>query len=123
MKLLIILALHIISAVTFCNYLKRPPVCRDFNSTEIQKTNCNFNGPKIYRQLQCNYYRCAWNNKGTCTPVTKRPSKPPAPHYECYDLCLPKIKNGVCDDGGNGSVTSWCMYGTDCSDCGKRFIE
>ena len=29
--------------------------------------------------------------------------------------------DGVCDDGGVGSATSVCNYGTDCSDCGTRY--
>jgi hypothetical protein len=28
--------------------------------------------------------------------------------------------NGDCDDGGPGSVTSACDFGTDCADCGER---
>ena len=28
--------------------------------------------------------------------------------------------DGVCDDGGEGSVSAVCSLGTDCSDCGSR---
>ncbi|XP_002738707.1 uncharacterized protein LOC100376127 [Saccoglossus kowalevskii] len=29
--------------------------------------------------------------------------------------------NGVCDDGGEGSVSSMCPFGMDCTDCGIRY--
>ena len=37
----------------------------------------------------------------------------------CEDTCASK-KDGICDDGGQDSVTSLCQWGTDCSDCGRR---
>jgi len=37
----------------------------------------------------------------------------------CETTC-PFDGDGVCDDGGSGSVTAVCSVGTDCSDCGTR---
>lgn len=33
---------------------------------------------------------------------------------------MPHYANGVCDDGGPGSESDVCAYGTDCDDCGPR---
>ncbi|MBT3219441.1 MAG: hypothetical protein HN348_10145 [Proteobacteria bacterium] len=37
----------------------------------------------------------------------------------CDDTCT-YANDGVCDDGGPGSVYSVCSLGTDCTDCGPR---
>lgn len=37
----------------------------------------------------------------------------------CMSTC-PYADDGECDDGGEGSDTSVCSYGTDCGDCGAR---
>ncbi|MCC7535256.1 MAG: hypothetical protein IT379_03540 [Deltaproteobacteria bacterium] len=37
----------------------------------------------------------------------------------CDDTCSSAM-NGRCDDGGQGSVSIQCTYGTDCADCGVR---
>ena len=37
----------------------------------------------------------------------------------CHDSCM-YPSDGVCDDGGLGSVYSLCFTATDCSDCGPR---
>ena len=41
---------------------------------------------------------------------------------DCEDSCEPAElrANGVCEDGGSGSVAATCASGTDCSDCGWR---
>lgn len=42
----------------------------------------------------------------------------------CNDLCIgnPTLAlDGVCDDGGPGSLYAICAEGTDCTDCGRRF--
>ena len=39
--------------------------------------------------------------------------------YQCNNLCF-AANNGVCDDGGTGSSTFLCPYGSDCKDCGMR---
>ena len=31
--------------------------------------------------------------------------------------------NGACQDGGPGSVSSICTFGTDCTDCGRRYMD
>ncbi len=31
--------------------------------------------------------------------------------------------DGECDDGGYGSTSSLCKFGTDCRDCGRRVIK
>jgi hypothetical protein len=38
----------------------------------------------------------------------------------CDDSCS-FFGDGECDDGGAGSITNACEFGTDCSDCGARF--
>jgi hypothetical protein len=37
----------------------------------------------------------------------------------CTDTCSTAY-DGLCDDGGPGSLYSVCEYGTDCNDCGAR---
>ena len=37
----------------------------------------------------------------------------------CNDDCL-LANDGVCEDGGEGSLLTLCDYGSDCSDCGSR---
>ena len=50
------------------------------------------------------------------------------PFMLCDDSCaetngdLNLTKDGVCDDGGAGSVFYTCSMGTDCTDCGTRSI-
>ena len=39
--------------------------------------------------------------------------------FNCNDLCF-AAKDGECDDGGPGSITGLCPYGSDCADCGMR---
>ena len=66
-------------------------------------------------------------------PTSPTPSPPPpAPPSRrvCLDICRRKIRNTVveytsdssCDDGGEGSEFSICDIGTDCTDCGARFL-
>ena len=52
---------------------------------------------------------------------------PPESGDDCTDACtatdfgIPYVGDGVCDDGGPGSVTNdECDFGTDCTDCGPR---
>ena len=54
---------------------------------------------------------------GAVAPPQLPPSSPLPPI--CSDGCA-KASNGRCDDGGEGSETSKCLYGDDCSDCGAR---
>jgi len=37
----------------------------------------------------------------------------------CTETCT-RARDGECDDGGPGSVSSLCTLGTDCTDCGPR---
>lgn len=60
---------------------------------------------------------------GCCAPLTDgRTVCSPAAFCDdalCDDTCnFPG--DGECDDGGPGSVTSLCEFGTDCTDCGPR---
>lgn len=55
---------------------------------------------------------------GTPTPAPA-PPPPPAPTPGCSDGC-PYQNDGMCDDGGPGSLYSVCDFGTDCGDCGPR---
>ena len=47
----------------------------------------------------------------------------------CSNTCVdalhgyPQGDNGVCDDGGPGSVYTKCEEGTDCDDCGPRLLH
>lgn len=40
----------------------------------------------------------------------------------CEDSCQFKF-DGECDDGGTGSTSDYCNFGTDCSDCGTRVVK
>jgi hypothetical protein len=54
------------------------------------------------------------------------PPAPPAPPPAlCTDDCPPYpyyVKDGWCDDGGTESQYSLCPLGSDCQDCGPRFL-
>ena len=63
---------------------------------------------------------------GSDSPPPK-PSPPPSPplpnpptDYECCDNTCFHSSDGTCDDGGVGSSFAFCLFGTDCLDCGKR---
>lgn len=64
-----------------------------------------------------------------CGPRVAASPRPPPPGPNCRDNCLnPRtgyadfrhMSNDICQDGGPGSESSICQYGTDCSDCGVR---
>ena len=57
-------------------------------------------------------------------PLPKPPPSSPPP-LTCYNSCSHPgwVSDGVCDDGGEGSEFSLCPLGTDCSDCGSRFLQ
>jgi len=40
----------------------------------------------------------------------------------CSDTCETQ-NDGVCDDGATGSDNEWCAHGTDCMDCGTRYVS
>ena len=93
-------------------------------------------------------HHAAGTNCASSASSQKKPSPPPPPplppiitggahpspsppfevlcsnSYLCSDLdpdvTTHYTSNGVCDDGGPGSETSWCPLGTDCADCGPR---
>lgn len=53
------------------------------------------------------------------------PSHPPSPrfpHYYCLNTCEYANDNN-CQDGGPGSRSSFCAYGTDCDDCNPEACE
>lgn len=58
-----------------------------------------------------------------CTDCGYRPDTgggtdpPPTGDADCNDTCLFAM-DGMCDDGRPGSLTSLCLPGTDCFDCG-----
>lgn len=57
------------------------------------------------------------------TPRHRYPSvSPQKPEtWTCANTCIGFINDGVCSDGGIGSVTpAWCPWGWDCDDCGDR---
>ena len=64
------------------------------------------------------------------SPPPSPQSPPTPPPMLCYDTCSKHAsgpggaydKNGYCQDGGDGATGSSCAYGTDCTDCGPRFM-
>ena len=57
-------------------------------------------------------------------PAPPNPPQPPgfpASFAVCDDTCIWPKDDG-CDDGGAGSEYSGCDQGTDCTDCGPRFL-
>ena len=57
-------------------------------------------------------------------PIPPLPPAPPAVPSDlavCEDTCTWPKDDG-CDDGGAGAEFSGCAQGTDCSDCGPRFL-
>jgi len=67
-------------------------------------------------------------------PPSPPPTPPPAtPNSVCTNTCPnspyplslfgPGVgRHGFCDDGGDGSGSSICDFGTDCNDCGPRVL-
>lgn len=66
-------------------------------------------------------------------PPSPPPSPPPKPPSSrvCSNYCRVMTtggsyqnlhRDGSCDDGGTGSQSAQCALGTDCDDCGERFI-
>lgn len=66
-------------------------------------------------------------------PPSPPPPPPPQPPSSrvCSNYCRVMTtdgsyqnlhRDGSCDDGGSGSQSSQCALGTDCEDCGERFI-
>ena len=53
-------------------------------------------------------------------PPPPPPPPPPAPQF-CTDSCY-YASDSSCDDGGVGSQFAYCALGTDCSDCGIRYL-
>eukprot|EP00964_Phaeocystis_antarctica_P035674 scaffold20390_cov36-Phaeocystis_antarctica.AAC.1 len=49
------------------------------------------------------------------------PPPPSAPRGACGDACE-FASDGLCDDGGEGSIYSSCPRGEDCQDCGSRAL-
>lgn len=43
-------------------------------------------------------------------------------HGFCSNGCSAYKRNGRCEDGGPGSLTDDCEYGTDCTDCYTRYL-
>ena len=61
------------------------------------------------------------------TCLAQAPAAPPgAPHHYllCDDNCVwsSRRSDGTCDDGGPGSEWSSCALGSDCTDCGPRWM-
>ena len=55
------------------------------------------------------------------SPPPPSPSPPPNPGVICDNTCYGEDSNGWCQDGGGGSATGICTFGTDCADCGARY--
>ena len=66
------------------------------------------------------------------SPPPPPPSSPPTPPpMLCSDACSKHAsgpggaydKNKYCQDGGDGATGSSCAYGSDCTDCGPRYMS
>lgn len=63
-----------------------------------------------------------------CKKDPEEEEEPEVPELEfntsvfCDNSCY-FSEDGECDDGGYGSTSSLCKFGTDCADCGKRIIK
>ncbi|MEZ4720388.1 MAG: hypothetical protein R2813_00755 [Flavobacteriales bacterium] len=53
-------------------------------------------------------------------PVEEKPIQTEE-EVKCDNECYFAM-DGQCDDGGPGSSSSYCNFGTDCEDCGKRVV-
>lgn len=58
-----------------------------------------------------------------CGPRPLPGAAPPPTVYEYCDNTCPHAYDGVCDDGGPGSLYAVCPVGTDCYDCGVRQVR
>jgi hypothetical protein len=54
-----------------------------------------------------------------CEPARPGVGRPSPMDSSCNDACA-YARDGECDDGGPRALTSLCMLGTDCADCGRR---
>lgn len=81
--------------------------CQDITSF------CSFN-KNIWPKFQCNVLNkmyCKWENN----QCVRR--------GWCNNLCWWRSYNGLCEDGGPNSTNyQLCMLGTDCNDCGTRYL-
>ena len=66
-------------------------------------------------------------------PVPPLPPPPPLPPFpppcefrdgtsDCYDKLIYRANNGICEDGGEGSVSDVCALNTDYPDCPHRCV-
>ena len=75
---------------------------------------------------------CGGSSAGICSPFPPPPpppspsppppspkTPPPMAPGRCLNTCRYST-NDICEDGGEGSETADCEYGTDCDDCGWR---
>ena len=93
------------------------PVCTlpVTNRTPAFRSDCTFTSRSRLRQADVDRNFCE-DVYLTCAAH----APPPPPHEECTNWCWSN-DDGVCDDGGDGSVnSSVCELGTDCRDCGPR---
>lgn len=102
-----------------CNwYLRRFCIRRDrcivveYKCQDI-RTFCEFTSKK-WHKMQCdnlNKPYCIWK-QGKCQR-----------RGWCSDACWWRSHNGICEDGGDNSTgIHFCFLGTDCSDCGIRYL-
>lgn len=88
--------------------------CRTYN-TFCEVTQ----GTALEQQFQCgSRAHCQWKG-GACSVKTSAPTPSGGLPSFCADSCDFCANNGVCEDGGPGSVVGGlCFPGSDCSDCG-----
>ena len=95
---------HSTPSVSLCVYSKTSVVTENAGSTHQAKETYGFD---TYAPLRLNSHP-----KVSLT----------APRSHCVDSCL-FASDGRCEDGGTGSVATYCELGSDCSDCGPRTIS
>mmetsp|Transcript_33975 Transcript_33975/g.84688 ORF Transcript_33975/g.84688 Transcript_33975/m.84688 type:complete len:417 (+) Transcript_33975:58-1308(+) len=69
-----------------------------------------------YPYWYCKKKDCQWIDHSPPPP----PPPPPQPGI-CSDTCF-YDSDGTCDDGGPGAAYSRCSLGSDCTDCGRRYL-
>eukprot|EP01061_Rhynchopus_euleeides_P018238 TRINITY_DN30149_c0_g2_i5.p1 TRINITY_DN30149_c0_g2~~TRINITY_DN30149_c0_g2_i5.p1 ORF type:complete len:692 (+),score=96.94 TRINITY_DN30149_c0_g2_i5:48-2123(+) len=113
-------------AVQQASHLSHPVhkvVCRDSCPLWNRDGVCQDGGDASSSQLCSLGTDCSDCGERVELETATSPTTPAPPRVAfsvCNSHCQALSGDGVCDDGGEGSRTSLCGYGTDCADCGPR---